>query len=40
MGDLPESGIEPPSPALAGGFFTTELLWKPVIILLFFCLFV
>ena len=23
-GDLPESGIEPVSPALAGGFFATE----------------
>ena len=23
-GDLPDSGIEPASPALAGGFFTTE----------------
>ena len=23
-GDLPDPGIEPPSPALAGGFFTTE----------------
>ena len=23
-GDLPEPGIEPTSPALAGGFFTTE----------------
>ena len=25
MWDLPGSGIEPMSPALAGGFFTTEL---------------
>ena len=24
-GDLPNPGIEPASPALAGGFFTTEL---------------
>ena len=24
LGDLPNSGVEPPSPALAGGFFTTE----------------
>ena len=24
-GDLPEPGIEPTSPALAGGFFTAEL---------------
>ena len=23
-GDLPDSGIEPVTPALAGGFFTTE----------------
>jgi len=23
-GDLPDPGIEPTSPALAGGFFTTE----------------
>ena len=23
-GDLPKAGIEPVSPALAGGFFTTE----------------
>ena len=32
-GDLPEPGIEPASPAspaLAGGFFTTEPLGKPV----------
>ena len=24
LGDLPDPGIEPVSPALAGGFFTTE----------------
>ena len=24
LGDLPDPGIEPTSPALAGGFFTTE----------------
>ena len=24
-GDLPNSGVEPASPALAGGFFTTDL---------------
>ena len=32
-GDLPNPGIEPvslESPALAGGFFTTESLWKPI----------
>ena len=27
--DLPEPGIKPVSPALAGGFFTTEPLGKP-----------
>ena len=27
-GDLPDPGIEPASPALAGGFFTTESLGK------------
>ena len=26
-GDLPDPGTEPTSPALAGGFFTTEL-WR------------
>ena len=28
-GDLPKSGTEPASPALAGGFFTTEPAGKP-----------
>ena len=31
-GDLPEQGIEPvslTSPALAGGFFTTNTTWEP-----------
>ena len=28
-GDLPGSGIEPESPALAGGFFTTRATWEP-----------
>ena len=28
--DLPEPGIQPVSPALAGGFFTTEPLGKPL----------
>jgi len=32
-GDLPESGIEPVSPALAGGFFTTELPGKSFLVL-------
>ena len=31
-GDLPNPGIEPSSPALAGRFFTTELPGKPIII--------
>ena len=30
-GDLPDSGIEPVSPALAGGFFTTEPPGKPLL---------
>ena len=29
-GDLLDPGIEPPSPALTGGFFTTEPAGKPV----------
>ena len=29
-GDLPDPGIEPMSPALAGRFFTTMLLGKPI----------
>ena len=29
MWDLPGPGLEPRSPALAGGFFTTELPGKP-----------
>ena len=29
-GDLPNPGIKPASPALAGGFFTTEPLGKPI----------
>ena len=28
-GDLPDPGIEPAFPALAGGFFTTEPLGNP-----------
>ena len=27
-GDLPKPGIEPTSPALAGGFFTTSATWE------------
>ena len=29
-GDLPNSGIEPTSPALAGEFFTAEPPWKQI----------
>ena len=29
LGDLPDTGVEPKSPALAGGFFTTEPAGKP-----------
>ena len=29
-GDLSDPGIEPMSPELAGGFFTTELPEKPI----------
>ena len=32
--DLPGSGIKPVSPALLGGFFTTELPRKPLIMIL------
>ena len=31
MGDPPGPGIEPESPALAGGFFTTEPSGKPCV---------
>ena len=31
-GDLPDPGIEPTSPTLAGGFFTNELPGKPFIL--------
>ena len=34
-GDLPDPGIEPRFPALAGRFFTTESLGKPELLLLF-----
>ena len=36
MWDLPELGTEPMSPALAGGFFTTELPGKPGTAVFFF----
>ena len=29
-GDLPDSGIEPMSPALAGRFFTTSTTWEAI----------
>ena len=38
-GDLPDPGIEPMSPALAGGFFTTEPPGKPKILLYVIVLF-
>ena len=34
-GDIPNPGIEPPSPALAGGFFTTGLSGNPSLVLCF-----
>ena len=37
LGNLPDPEVEPASSALAGGFFTTELPWKPnTVILLHF----
>ena len=33
LGDLPDPGIKPTSPELAGRFFTTELLGKPHVVL-------
>ena len=33
LGDLSDPGIEPESPALAGGFFTTEPPGKPYLAL-------
>ena len=35
-GDLPDPGIEPKSPALAGGFFTTEPSGKTLALLYLF----
>ena len=36
--DLPDPGVEPMSPALAGGFFTTSATWEfPVFAVLFSC---
>ena len=32
-GDLPDTGVEPASPALTGGFFITEPLGKPCLAL-------
>ena len=37
-GDFPDPGIEPASPALVGGFFTTEPLGRPVYYLGFYYL--
>ena len=36
LGDLPDPGIEPRSPALAGWFFTTEPLGKPLSLVNYF----
>ena len=33
LGDLPDPGIKPASPALVGGFFTTPLPFIPIILL-------
>ena len=38
LGDLPDPGIEPESPALAGGFFTTSATGKAHIYLYLFLL--
>ena len=37
-GDLPDPGIEPTSPAMAGGFFTTEPPGNPKCLLAVLCL--
>ena len=37
MWNLPEPGIEPVHPALAGGFFTTEIPGKPLNIIFSTC---
>ena len=39
--DLPNPGVEPASPALAGGFFTTETIGKPIkdVLIVFFFFF-
>ena len=29
--DLPDPGIEPASPALAGGFFSTSAIWEALV---------
>ena len=31
LGDLPDPGVEPASPALAGGFFTTSATWEALL---------
>ena len=35
-GDLPDPGIRPPFPAVAGGFFITDPPWKPVVVIIRF----
>ena len=37
LGDLPDPGIEPATPALAGGFFTTEPPGKPPASIIIHC---
>ena len=38
LGDFLDPGIESASPALAGGFFTTELPWKPILFIVSYML--
>ena len=33
-GDLPDPGIEPEAPALAGGFFTTSATWEALYVII------
>ena len=38
--DLPDPGIKPTSPALAGGFFYHRLTWKAPIICMYMCMYI
>ena len=38
-GDLSDSGIEPASPALAGGFFTTSATWEAHMVYVCVCVY-